>query len=57
VAGLRAGTVLVSHDRAFLSGTVTRIVELDLAQRRVAVYGGGYDAYLEERELGPQACP
>jgi ATPase subunit of ABC transporter with duplicated ATPase domains len=43
--------VVVSHDRAFLSRTVTRIVELDLAQRRVAVYGGGYDAYLGEREV------
>ncbi len=51
VTGLRAGTVVVSHDRAFLSRTVTRVVELDLAQRRVAVYGGGYDAYLEEREV------
>ncbi|WP_031518031.1 ABC-F family ATP-binding cassette domain-containing protein [Streptomyces sp. NRRL F-5123] len=49
VSGLRAGTVLVSHDREFLARTVTRVVELDLAQQQVAVYGGGYDAYLEER--------
>ncbi|NUS13395.1 MAG: ABC-F family ATP-binding cassette domain-containing protein [Streptomyces sp.] len=49
VRGLRAGTVLVSHDREFLSRTVTGVVELDLAQHRVAVYGGGYDSYLEER--------
>ncbi|MFI0719200.1 ABC-F family ATP-binding cassette domain-containing protein [Streptomyces sp. NPDC021224] len=49
VSGLRAGTVLVSHDREFLARTVTRVVELDLAQQQVAVYGGGYEAYLEER--------
>jgi ATPase subunit of ABC transporter with duplicated ATPase domains len=49
VAGLRAGVVLVSHDREFLSRVVTKVVELDLAQHQVAVYDGGYDAYLEER--------
>jgi ATPase subunit of ABC transporter with duplicated ATPase domains len=48
-AELRAGTVLVSHDREFLTRTVTRVVELDLAQHTVASYGGGYAAYLEER--------
>ncbi|MFL6055706.1 MAG: ABC-F family ATP-binding cassette domain-containing protein [Actinoallomurus sp.] len=51
VAGLRAGTVLVSHDREFLDRTVTRVVELDLAQQQVNVYGGGYAAYLAEREV------
>ncbi|MBB6629136.1 ABC-F family ATP-binding cassette domain-containing protein [Nocardioides sp. KIGAM211] len=51
VRGLRAGVVLVSHDREFLSRCVTRIVELDLAQHQVAVYDGGYDAFLEERAI------
>ena len=50
VSGLRAGTVLISHDREFLTRTVTRVVELDLAQQQVNHYGGGYAAYLEERE-------
>ncbi|MFF2806207.1 ABC-F family ATP-binding cassette domain-containing protein [Streptomyces sp. NPDC058000] len=50
VTGLRAGTVLVSHDREFLARTVTQVVELDLAQQQVNTYGGGYTAYLEERE-------
>ncbi|GAA0492161.1 ABC-F family ATP-binding cassette domain-containing protein [Streptomyces olivaceiscleroticus] len=50
VTGLRAGTVLVSHDREFLTRTVDRVVELDLAQQQVNAYGGGYAAYLEERE-------
>ncbi|MCR6482055.1 ATP-binding cassette domain-containing protein [Amycolatopsis sp. OK19-0408] len=51
VAGLRAATVLVSHDREFLARTVDRVVELDLAQQQVNVYGGGYESYLEEREV------
>jgi ATPase subunit of ABC transporter with duplicated ATPase domains len=41
--------VLVSHDRAFLSATTTRIAELDLHSHRLGEYGGGYDAYTEER--------
>ncbi|MEV5417644.1 ABC-F family ATP-binding cassette domain-containing protein [Streptomyces albogriseolus] len=51
VSGLRAGTVVVSHDREFLSRTVTKVLELDLAQRQINLYGGGYDAYLEERDV------
>ena len=51
VTGLRAGTVLVSHDREFLTRTVTKVLELDLAQQQVRLYGGGYGAYLEEREV------
>ncbi|XVU30228.1 ABC-F family ATP-binding cassette domain-containing protein [Actinoplanes sp. CA-054009] len=50
VTGLRAGTVLVSHDREFLARTVTKVLELDLAQQQVTLFGGGYTAYLEERE-------
>ena len=42
--------MIVSHDREFLARTVTRVVELDLAQQQVGVYDGGYDSYLAERE-------
>ncbi|MEU5808618.1 ABC-F family ATP-binding cassette domain-containing protein [Streptomyces sp. HUAS TT3] len=51
VTGLRAGTVVISHDREFLTRTVTKVLELDLAQQQINLYGGGYDAYLEERAL------
>jgi ATPase subunit of ABC transporter with duplicated ATPase domains len=54
VQGLRAGVVVVSHDREFLSRTVTQVVELDLAQQQVGVYGGSYTDYLRERELARQ---
>jgi ATPase subunit of ABC transporter with duplicated ATPase domains len=51
VRGSRAGIVVVSHDREFLARTVTRVVELDLAQQLVRVVDGGYEAYLAEREV------
>jgi ATPase subunit of ABC transporter with duplicated ATPase domains len=51
VRGLRAGTVLVSHDRAFLERTVGRVLELDLAQQQVRLFGGGYLGYLQERQI------
>ena len=51
VTGLRSPAVIVSHDREFLARTVTRVVELDLAQQQVGVYDGGYDSYLAEREV------
>ncbi len=51
VKGLRGGVVLVSHDREFLARTITSVVELDLAQNKVAVYDGGYDSFLEERAI------
>jgi ATPase subunit of ABC transporter with duplicated ATPase domains len=44
-----APVVVVSHDREFLSRTVTSVVEIDRSLLRVAGYGGSYDAYLEER--------
>ncbi len=51
VTGLRGGVVLVSHDREFLARCITSVVELDLAQHKVAVYDGGYDSFLEERAI------
>ncbi|PCN46886.1 heme ABC transporter ATP-binding protein [Curtobacterium sp. 'Ferrero'] len=51
VRGLRGGVVLVSHDREFLARSVTAVLELDLAQSANRLFGGGYDSYLEEREI------
>jgi len=51
VQNLRGGVVLVSHDREFLARSVTRALELDLAQNTTTVFGGGYESYLEEREV------
>ena len=51
VGDLRVGAVVVSHDREFLRRCVTTVVELDLAQQRVEVFGGRYEAYLAEREV------
>ncbi len=51
VAGLGSPAVIVSHDREFLARTITRVVELDLAQQSVDVYDGGYDSYLAERDV------
>jgi ATPase subunit of ABC transporter with duplicated ATPase domains len=51
VQGLRAGVVVVSHDREFLARTVTSVLALDLAQQQVSIYNGGYQAYLDEREV------
>ena len=51
VTSLRAGLVLVSHDREFLARTVTSVLELDLHQHQIGFYDGGYDSYLREREI------
>ena len=51
VQSQRCGIVVVSHDREFLSRTATAVVEIDVSLQRVTTYGGGYDAYLEERSV------
>ena len=48
--GLDAGVVLVSHDRAFLDRTVTRVVELEAETRQRAEYAGGWSDYEAARE-------
>ena len=50
VQNLQAPAVVISHDREFLTRTVTKVVEIDRSMLRVAVYGGSYESYLEERE-------
>ncbi len=47
--GLRAATVVVSHDRAFLEQVVTHVLELDEHDHTARLYGGGWQAYLADR--------
>ncbi|MFN8146968.1 MAG: ABC-F family ATP-binding cassette domain-containing protein [Candidatus Nanopelagicales bacterium] len=51
VSGLEAPVVVVSHDREFLARTVTSVVEIDRSLQRITTYGGGYEAYLDERSV------
>ena len=41
------GVVVVSHDREFMDGLVSRVVDID--QRRFVVYQGGYSAFEKQR--------
>ena len=47
---LQAGVVVVSHDREFLSRTITSVLDIDGPLRTATLYNGGYDAYLQERQ-------
>jgi ATPase subunit of ABC transporter with duplicated ATPase domains len=48
--GLRAGAVIVSHDRAFLDRTVTRVLELEAETHTPHEYAGGWSQYEAARE-------
>jgi ATPase subunit of ABC transporter with duplicated ATPase domains len=54
VTSLAAGVLLVSHDRRFLDRVVTDVIEIDEFTHRVSEYGGGWQAYLAERDLARQ---
>jgi ATPase subunit of ABC transporter with duplicated ATPase domains len=45
----RGPLVLVSHDRDFLSRTITSIVDIDQHSAALRTFQGGWDSYLEER--------
>jgi ATPase subunit of ABC transporter with duplicated ATPase domains len=51
---LQAGLVLVSHDREFLSRTITSVLDIDGPLRTARLYNGGWEPYLEMRALGRQ---
>ena len=48
--------MLVSHDRTFLARTITDVVELDEFTHRATAYGGGWQAFLDEREAARRAA-
>ncbi len=51
VAAASSPLLLVSHDREFLRRTVTHVAELDDYRHQLAVFAGGWDAFLAEREV------
>jgi ATPase subunit of ABC transporter with duplicated ATPase domains len=51
VTGLPGALVVVSHDREFLDRAVDRVAEVDPHDHSLTEYAGGYQAYLEAREL------
>jgi ATPase subunit of ABC transporter with duplicated ATPase domains len=51
VSGFAGGLAVVSHDRAFLDRTVTRIAEIDPWTGRVQEYAGGWSEFAAAREL------
>ena len=53
---LPAAVVLVSHDRTFLARTITDVVELDEFTHRATAFGGGWQAFLDEREAARRAA-
>jgi ATPase subunit of ABC transporter with duplicated ATPase domains len=54
VLGLDAAVLLVSHDRRFMDRVVTEVAEIDEFTHRLTSFGGGWEAYLAERELARQ---
>ncbi len=56
LAGYPGAVLIVSHDRAFLDRTVTRILSLDDVTRTLKEYAGGYSnyAFTVDRELDKQ---
>ncbi len=48
--------VVVSHDRAFLDRVATDVLDIDEFTRRASAFGGGFAAYLEERDRAKVAA-
>ncbi|MDQ1485320.1 MAG: hypothetical protein QOJ62_1013, partial [Actinomycetota bacterium] len=51
VLGRRGALAVVSHDREFLARTITDVVELDPYNHVSRQFAGGWEAFLEEREV------
>jgi ATP-binding cassette subfamily F protein 3 len=50
LAGFQGAVLLVSHDRAFLDGVATSILEIDTFTHCGRVYEGNYQSYLEKKQ-------
>jgi ATPase subunit of ABC transporter with duplicated ATPase domains len=51
LGSLPGGAVVVSHDRAFLDATVSRIAEIEPGSRRLREWAGGWSEYTAARDL------
>jgi ATPase subunit of ABC transporter with duplicated ATPase domains len=51
VVSRRGALAVVSHDREFLSRTITEVVDIDPYNKTSRQFAGGWDAYLEERAI------
>ncbi len=51
LGNFQGAVLLVSHDRAFLDGVATRILEIEPFTHRGKLYEGNYQAYLEQKQL------
>jgi ATPase subunit of ABC transporter with duplicated ATPase domains len=51
VLGRRGGLAVVSHDREFLSRTITDVIELDPDNGLTRQFSGGWEVFLEEQEI------
>jgi ATPase subunit of ABC transporter with duplicated ATPase domains len=51
VLGRRGGLAVVSHDREFLSRTITDVIELDPDNALTRQFSGGWEVFLEEQEI------
>jgi ATP-binding cassette subfamily F protein 3 len=52
LSGFRGAVVIISHDRAFLDHTVSRVLDLDPVEHAVTEYVGNYSDYIEAWEKG-----
>lgn len=50
------GILYVSHDRAFLNHTATKILELDAVSHSIIEYSGNYDRWLERKAAEKEAA-
>src|SRR5205823_5564502 len=51
LSSIPGGVVVVSHDRAFLDRTVTRIVEIQEETHKAVEFAGGWSDFVAAREL------
>lgn len=51
IQNFKGGVLIVSHDRRLLDKTVSKILEIDSANKAFAEYAGGYTDYVLEKEV------